>query len=106
MAYTKIKMENPKTGEIKYAPVGFSWTVLFFNFLPPLFRGDFKYAAILFFIGPATFYLADVVLGFWYNGIYIKELVQKGFKTNEHNEKVNRSVGFRIPVIEQPSSQI
>jgi hypothetical protein len=32
MAYTSIMFENPNTGAIKEAPVGFSWTTLFLGF--------------------------------------------------------------------------
>lgn len=38
MAYTKLIMENPNTGEIKEAPVGFSWTVFFFGFFSAPFQ--------------------------------------------------------------------
>ena len=47
MAFTTVIMENPQTGAQKPAPVGLSWTVLFFGFLPPLFRGDIKWGLII-----------------------------------------------------------
>ncbi len=39
MAYTKLVMENPYNGQIKKAPVGISWTVLFFAFFTSFSRG-------------------------------------------------------------------
>jgi len=39
MAFTSIMFENPNTGVIKGAPVGFSWMTFFFVLFPALFRG-------------------------------------------------------------------
>ena len=38
-----------KNGLRKEVKVGFSWTVFFFGLFVPLFRGDLKWAAIMFF---------------------------------------------------------
>ena len=38
-------------GAIKMGKSGFSWTTLFFGIFPALFRGDFKWALIMFLIG-------------------------------------------------------
>ena len=40
MANNAIHFINPHTGELRTAPVGYSWTVLFVWFLPPLIRSD------------------------------------------------------------------
>jgi hypothetical protein len=39
-------MENPNTGIIKKAPVGISYTTLFFGGFPALFRGDLMWFLI------------------------------------------------------------
>lgn len=36
----KVNMTNDDTGEVKQCKVGFSWTMFFFGFLVPIFRGD------------------------------------------------------------------
>ena len=76
-----------KNGLRKGVNVGFSWTVFFFGLFVPLFRGDLKWAAIMFFgtilLGFATLGIGGAVLGivmsFVYNKIYIKDLIEKGW---------------------------
>jgi hypothetical protein len=80
VAFTSIMFENPHTGGIKEAPVGFSWTTFFFGFFPALFRGDWKWAVIQLLLALLTFGLSSLVFMFIYNRLYIKELVGAGFK--------------------------
>jgi len=80
MAYAKVTFENPKSGEIRVAPVGFSWTVFFFGFFPPMFRSDWKWAALMFLLALITSGISSIVFCFIYNKIYVKELIAKGFK--------------------------
>ena len=76
-----------KNGLRKEVKVGFSWTVFFFGLFVPLFRGDLKWAAIMFFgtilLGFATLGIGGAVIGivmsFVYNKIYIKDLIEKGW---------------------------
>ena len=35
-------------GQVRTAKVGFSWTVFFFGFFVPIFRGDVKWTVIMF----------------------------------------------------------
>lgn len=75
-------------GITKQPKVGFSWTVLFFAFFPPLFRGDLKWSAIIFFSSVLMGFLSGGLLGwipalamaFMYNKIHIQELLQSGFE--------------------------
>ena len=104
MAYTKIQFENPKTGAIKEAPVGFSWTVFFFGFFPPLFRGDWKWAVIMFLVACITMGLGNLVFMFIYNKLYIKELIGSGFKAKSidsgNMEEASTKVGMQIPTLD------
>ncbi|WP_023604286.1 hypothetical protein [Aliivibrio logei] len=101
MAYTKLIMENPNTGQIKEAPVGFSWTVFFFSFFPALFRGDWKWAIIMFIIASLTMGLSGLVFMFIYNKLYIKDLISDGYKVKSVGigtiEQVSAKVGFNLP---------
>ncbi|WP_027360506.1 hypothetical protein [Desulforegula conservatrix] len=104
MAYTKVVFENPKTGQIKEAPVGFSWTVLFFGFFPPLFRGDWKWAIIMFLLALLTMGFSGLFFMFIYNKLYIKDLVGAGFKAKSVEmgtiEQISQKTGLNLPVWE------
>lgn len=104
MAYTKLVMENPNTGHIKEAPVGFSWTVFFFGFFPPLFRGDWKWAIIMFLLTIITMGLSGLVFMFIYNKLYIKELVSTGFKVKSVGmgtvDQVSQKIGINLPALQ------
>nr|WP_245256137.1 DUF2628 domain-containing protein [Paenibacillus lactis] len=83
----KIYLKND-AGVTKRVKLGFSWTTLFFAFLPALFRGDLKWAVIMFIIsavfGSFTLglgaWISGIVFSFVYNKIYIKELLEKGYR--------------------------
>jgi hypothetical protein len=80
MAYAKITFIDP-TGKItRIAPVGFSWTTLFFCFLPALFRWDLWWAFIILICLPLTGGLSWLVFPFIYNKLYIKDLINKAYK--------------------------
>lgn len=89
MAYAKIYFENPNTGQMKEAPVGFSWTVLFFNFFPPLFRGHWAGFAILILAAIITFGLSSFVFMFIYNKMYVKYLIGEGYKAKSASADLN-----------------
>lgn len=104
MAYTNIVFKNPHTGAMKEAPVGFSWTVFFFGCFPALFRGDWKWFAIMFILAIFTFNLSSIVFMFIYNKLYIHDLVGSGFKAvsigSGDMNAASAKVGIQIPMIE------
>lgn len=100
-----------ETGLAREVKLGFSWTTLFFGFFVPFVRGDLKWGGILlavellavissslievemFVILPALVFaimniVMHVYMGFNYNRIFIKELLEKGYKpTKEKDEE-------------------
>ena len=85
MAFAVITFENKKTKQLKLAPIGFSWTNLFFGFFVPLFRGDWKWAVIFFAVGWITVGFGSLVTSFFYNKLYAEELIKTGFKVKSLN---------------------
>lgn len=81
-------MLQHESGVQKKVKMGFSWTVFFFGMLVPLFRGDLKWAAIMFLtilIAGSVSYglgglLISFIFAFIYNKMYIKELIEKGYR--------------------------
>ena len=97
-------MENPKTGIVKTAPVGFSWTTLFFSGLPALFRGDIMWCFIQLLIACFTALISNIIFAFIYNKIYIKKLLEKGFKVKDVEggtlEDAKKKLGVNLPQFE------
>lgn len=104
MAYTSIIFKNPNTGAMKEAPVGFSWTTLLFSFIPALFRGDWKYAAIQCVLSILTMGLSAIIFAFIYNKLYIKDLIGAGFKgqsiASGNIDFASAKIGMQIPMLE------
>lgn len=73
-----INLAN-QMGQVRSAKVGFSWTVFFFGFFVPIFRGDVKWLLIMFISSVLTLWLANLVFSFTYNGTYIRDLLSKGY---------------------------
>ena len=68
-----------KNGITKEAPIGFSWTTLFFGAFPALFRGDFKWFFIQVFCALFTFGASTLVFMFVYNKLSLKDKIMDGF---------------------------
>jgi hypothetical protein len=68
-----------KNGVQRRAPQGFSWTILFFGALVPLFRADIATFFLMLFFGVFTFGLSNIVFAFLYNGMYTRQLYEKGY---------------------------
>lgn len=103
MAFTSVVFKHPDTGAVKKAPVGFSWTVLFFFFLPPLLRGDWKWALIILSLAPLTFGMSNILFVFIYNQLYAGELICAGYEAqsvaNGDVDSVRRKLGTDLPML-------
>ena len=64
----------------KKVSTGYSFKSLFFGFLYPIARGDYKGASRHFIYGCFTFGLNILFTPFLYNRKYIKEMIEKGWK--------------------------
>lgn len=80
MAYAKVYLKNIRTGQMREAPVGFSWTIFFFGFFPALFRSDWIGALIQAVLAFVTFGLSNLFFMFAYNKMYLKRLIGDGFE--------------------------
>jgi hypothetical protein len=76
--------------------IGFSWTVFFFGFFVPLFRGDYKWFVLMLIADICTLWAANVVLAFIYNKIYTRSLIEdKGYVPSDgYSRQLLASVGI------------
>ena len=94
---TMVQLKHSDTGLIKEGYFGFSWTTLFFGFLPALFRGDFITFlggfTISLILGFATFGIGFLVVNiawaFMYNKYFSRKLLERGYALNG-TEALNR----------------
>ena len=87
MADSKVILKQGNSGLVKEAPLGFSWTTLFFGFIVAIVRGDIKWAAIQFILSLVTLGFANLVMPFIYNKTYVKELLEKGYVPADEGAK-------------------
>lgn len=103
MAFTRLLMENPQTEARKEAPVGVSWTVLIFGFLPPLLRGDIKWGLVILAFWLFSAGLTNIIFMFLYNKLFIQELLGQGYKVRSIDEaerqRVLDNLGMKLPMI-------
>jgi hypothetical protein len=98
----RVRLVNA-SGGVKEVKVGFSWTTFFFGFFPALFRGDLKWAVIMFItavaVGIFTFglgaWVPGIIFSFIYNKMYIKEQLEKGYRpADDHAQSALRNKGI------------
>ena len=100
MASSTLNLQHPQFEVVKAAPVGFSWTVFFFGFFPPIFRGDFKWGLIIFVLAICTFGIANLIFMFIYNKLYIQSLLDQGYTSIDSEEilkPIEAKMGIKIP---------
>lgn len=109
MAFDTAYLTNPNTGQVKQAPLGFSWTMFFFGFFPPMFRGDWKWFGIVLGLGLLAAIVSAGVLGwvpgligaFIWNKSYLTNLISRGYKlkgtASGQMERVDGAAGFQVP---------
>ncbi len=76
---SKITLRNSKTGQVKTAPVGFSWTTFLFGPFPAMMRGDILMAVLMIVIFCVTAWLGTFIMAFLYNKIYLDSLIKQGY---------------------------
>ena len=104
MAFDTLILKNPHTGQLKQAPVGFSWTTLFFGTFVPLVRADWLMTLVTFIVALVTAGISNIVFSFIYNKLYIKNLIYKeGFKVTGSNkgnlQLISNKLGIELPML-------
>jgi len=98
-------LKNPHNGNMREAPVGFSWTVLFFGIFPPMFRSDWKGMVLIWISAIFTLGFSGLIWPFFYNKLYICKLISDGFKVVSVDDgdlqRVGEHVGRELPMIEE-----
>lgn len=108
MKKATLKNDAGLTKEVK---LGFSWTTFFFGCFPALMRGDLKWATIMFVLailaGIFTLgigaWIPGIIFSFVYNKLYIKELLEKGYRAAD--EQTQAELQTRGIISATPTTQ-
>jgi hypothetical protein len=87
MAHSTLNMRHPKTLHTTQAPVGFSWTSLFFGPITCMFRSDWTPAVVItvltiILIPFGISWGVWIVQAFFYNTHYVQKLVNQGYQVD------------------------
>lgn len=101
MASNTIIFEHPHTGVIKYADVGFSWRLLQFGALLPMYHKQWKIGFVVLTGQTLTFGISNLAAAVWYNKLYIRALVAEGFQAIDTEtgtlEEAETLIGLSLP---------
>lgn len=100
-----VNIKNPKTNQVKQVKAGFSWTVFFWGFLPPLFRGDWKWLLIMLVLDIVGIFsfgiisaIANIMVSFLYNKFYLQDRINEGWvPCDEASKSIMLSRGISLP---------
>lgn len=91
MAHSFITFQHPCTMRVETAPVGFSWTALFFGFALLAYHGKWAWSTglllITLFLGP----LPNLIMCWFYNKNRIHTLWNKGYRVVAIDSEFDRN---------------
>lgn len=96
MAFNTLYLRNPVTKIEAKAPIGFSWTVLFFGPFPALYRGSFRWFFLMLLAAIFSAGLSSLLFMFIFNKLYIKDLISAGYYVESARMGDIDSVAYRI----------
>lgn len=92
-----VTVTHPQTHQVKHPKIGFSWTTLFFAFMPALIRGDFKWFFVQLVLAILSVDLSSLIFAFFYNKIYLNDLLSKGYvPADKRSNVILRRKGYLI----------
>lgn len=102
MAFAVLTMRNRQSGLVKMAPVGFSWTSLFFSGFVGIFRGD-TVKGVLWIVLSCIFpLLTQIIQACIYNKTYITDLIERGYRVTDASmplEYINARLEMDLPTV-------
>ena len=85
MAFTKVTLYHRERDKVCLAPVGFSWTTLFFGPFALIFRSPRAWILTLAVaaLAAVTVTVSNIVFAFFANQLYIRTLIRKEFRMRD-----------------------
>lgn len=90
MAHSHIVLQHPSTMHTVTAPVGFSWTALFFGFALLAYHGSYVTSALLAVITLILGPIPNLVICWFYNKNRIVDLWKEGYRVIAIDSELSR----------------